>query len=114
LWVLIYFFFSSRRRHTRLVSDRSSDVCSSDLERGLEATVAPGAVRRTDLDRRAGSSRSRATRPTASSRGSGTALGVSRHVTQEKIGRAACRGKGEREGGAGAREKENEGRTEEQ
>ena len=26
-----YFFFSSRRRHTRLVSDWSSDVCSSDL-----------------------------------------------------------------------------------
>src|SRR5262249_58962933 len=26
-------FFSSRRRHTRLVSDWSSDVCSSDLER---------------------------------------------------------------------------------
>src|SRR5438046_10334703 len=25
------FFFSSRRRHTRLVSDWSSDVCSSDL-----------------------------------------------------------------------------------
>src|SRR5258706_398528 len=24
------FFFSSRRRHTRLVSDWSSDVCSSD------------------------------------------------------------------------------------
>src|SRR5437016_8113668 len=32
--VLVYldfFFFSSRRRHTRLVSDWSSDVCSSDL-----------------------------------------------------------------------------------
>src|SRR5215213_11245556 len=28
---LIFFFFSSRRRHTRLVSDWSSDVCSSDL-----------------------------------------------------------------------------------
>src|SRR5215213_11430758 len=28
------FFFSSRRRHTRLVSDWSSDVCSSDLELG--------------------------------------------------------------------------------
>src|SRR5437016_5400125 len=28
------FFFSSRRRHTRLVSDWSSDVCSSDLEDG--------------------------------------------------------------------------------
>src|SRR5262249_59068865 len=27
------FFFSSRRRHTRLVSDWSSDVCSSDLMR---------------------------------------------------------------------------------
>src|SRR5437016_6226315 len=28
---LVAFFFSSRRRHTRLVSDWSSDVCSSDL-----------------------------------------------------------------------------------
>src|SRR5438046_6933714 len=27
-----FFFFSSRRRHTRLVSDWSSDVCSSDLK----------------------------------------------------------------------------------
>src|SRR5205814_7225821 len=26
------FFFSSRRRHTRCLSDWSSDVCSSDLE----------------------------------------------------------------------------------
>src|SRR5256885_11347089 len=26
-----YFFFSSRRRHTRLQGDWSSDVCSSDL-----------------------------------------------------------------------------------
>src|SRR6266446_3746553 len=29
LWYL--FFFSSRRRHTRLQGDWSSDVCSSDL-----------------------------------------------------------------------------------
>src|SRR5437016_9929192 len=29
--MLCSFFFSSRRRHTRLVSDWSSDVCSSDL-----------------------------------------------------------------------------------
>src|SRR5256885_3038036 len=28
-----FFFFSSRRRHTRLQGDWSSDVCSSDLER---------------------------------------------------------------------------------
>src|SRR5215467_8742411 len=30
--VLVFFFFSSRRRHTRLQGDWSSDVCSSDLE----------------------------------------------------------------------------------
>ena len=29
------FFFSSRRRHTRLVSDWSSDVCSSDLTKRI-------------------------------------------------------------------------------
>src|SRR5262249_57309788 len=29
---VVLFFFSSRRRHTRLVSDWNSDVCSSDLE----------------------------------------------------------------------------------
>src|SRR5205814_4924328 len=28
----VYFFFSSRRRHTRCLSDWSSDVCSSDLQ----------------------------------------------------------------------------------
>src|SRR5438093_7684866 len=33
------FFFSSRRRHTRLVSDWSSDVCSSDLEFAREAAL---------------------------------------------------------------------------
>src|SRR5262245_20228922 len=30
---LLSFFFSSRRRHTRCLSDWSSDVCSSDLQR---------------------------------------------------------------------------------
>src|SRR5687768_18037162 len=30
--VHIFFFFSSRRRHTRCSRDWSSDVCSSDLE----------------------------------------------------------------------------------
>src|SRR6266480_6869309 len=33
------FFFSSRRRHTRLTCDWSSDVCSSDLERELVLDV---------------------------------------------------------------------------
>src|SRR5256885_12064974 len=31
--ILCVFFFSSRRRHTRLQGDWSSDVCSSDLYR---------------------------------------------------------------------------------
>src|SRR5690242_21276614 len=31
---MYFFFFSSRRRHTRLTCDWSSDVCSSDL-RGI-------------------------------------------------------------------------------
>src|SRR5207248_7476292 len=29
--LLVFFFFSSRRRHTRSYGDWSSDVCSSDL-----------------------------------------------------------------------------------
>src|SRR3989449_7688956 len=29
---MVFFFFSSRRRHTRCSRDWSSDVCSSDLE----------------------------------------------------------------------------------
>src|SRR6266496_4633441 len=29
--MLVFFFFSSRRRHTRSLRDWSSDVCSSDL-----------------------------------------------------------------------------------
>src|SRR2546422_6710226 len=31
-----FFFFSSRRRHTRCSRDWSSDVCSSDLARGVD------------------------------------------------------------------------------
>src|SRR5215813_3902374 len=34
----LYFFFSSRRRHTRCGRDWSSDVCSSDLVLGIETT----------------------------------------------------------------------------
>src|SRR2546427_10779489 len=39
-FILLVFFFSSRRRHTRFDCDWSSDVCSSDLVRRLgSATV---------------------------------------------------------------------------
>src|SRR2546429_4874303 len=34
-FVCVFFFFSSRRRHTRCSRDWSSDVCSSDLALGL-------------------------------------------------------------------------------
>src|SRR5256885_5282291 len=32
---ILFFFFSSRRRHTRLQGDWSSDVCSSDLDTSI-------------------------------------------------------------------------------
>src|SRR5690625_6415073 len=38
---LVYFFFSSRRRHTRWPRDWSSDVCSSDLRLGEGFAVDP-------------------------------------------------------------------------
>src|SRR5258705_3311002 len=37
----VVFFFSSRRRHTRCLSDWSSDVCSSDLCSALIQPVTP-------------------------------------------------------------------------
>src|SRR5262245_63461978 len=37
-----FFFFSSRRRHTRCLSDWSSDVCSSDLPRAARAASRAG------------------------------------------------------------------------
>src|SRR5437764_14147303 len=36
---MIFFFFSSRRRHTRYIGDWSSDVCSSDLRAGCRRQV---------------------------------------------------------------------------
>src|SRR2546429_4283378 len=44
-----FFFFSSRRRHTRCSRDWSSDVCSSDLSRlprisGIEVEFAEGEI----------------------------------------------------------------------
>src|SRR2546430_13657327 len=45
--LVCFFFFSSRRRHTRFDCDWSSDVCSSDLIRAvfLDGCVAPHAQR---------------------------------------------------------------------
>src|SRR5215203_576295 len=37
--MLIFFFFSSRRRHTRYWRDWSSDVCSSDLLEAMQVEL---------------------------------------------------------------------------
>src|SRR5438045_8583714 len=39
VYIILLFFFSSRRRHTRCLSDWSSDVCSSDLSMHARHTV---------------------------------------------------------------------------
>src|SRR5438045_9559992 len=79
---LCLFFFSSRRRHTRCLSDWSSDVCSSDLS-GLgyavsrqEFETAGVKVRNLEV-RRAGAGKT-------------------------QIGRASCRERGEVAGVAGS------------
>src|SRR5690349_24009834 len=46
------FFFSSRRRHTSSLRDWSSDVCSSDLRRGLGHREPGERSGRVGLDRR--------------------------------------------------------------
>src|SRR6267154_5034890 len=42
VWLCLFFFFSSRRRHTRWTGDWSSDVCSSDLIARVVTAVANG------------------------------------------------------------------------
>src|SRR2546430_9181467 len=51
-----FFFFSSRRRHTRFDCDWSSDVCSSDLDRCRHSARA-GQPRAVVLDGSGGSGR---------------------------------------------------------
>src|SRR2546426_12191032 len=90
------FFFSSRRRHTRLQGDWSSDVCSSDL-RGAAAVGAR-------VDRPPASRRLRRRRYGAArvllSRSHGDDVS---HVGE--IGRASCRERGEISVGGGSLKK---------
>src|SRR5699024_12220735 len=81
LYCSIFFFFSSRRRHTRSKRDWSSDVCSSDLERephgpGREASL------RVEVDDDAQATGEHADGPGA---------GVDRGPGDGEIGRASCR-----------------------
>src|SRR2546430_16317772 len=81
----IFFFFSSRRRHTRFDCDWSSDVCSSDLAGEHERP--PPVLHQLGGDR---------------VETIGAAGGE-----RDKIGRAACRGRGEISGGAASFKKKN-------
>src|SRR5256885_4680646 len=51
VWWLV-FFFSSRRRHTRLQGDWSSDVCSSDLLSHLQWPSGAFSVKRSTPQQR--------------------------------------------------------------
>src|SRR5215813_14906963 len=48
--VFLYFFFSSRRRHTRCGRDWSSDVCSSDLGIQLNKTSRNSVLFQTNIN----------------------------------------------------------------
>src|SRR5207249_9280324 len=100
----VFFFFSSRRRHTRSKRDWSSDVCSSDLPPG----AAPHPARARGRARRAARRHSRA----------GSFEGRASSKEEEaappppwtaQIGRASCRERVELSGGAGAVKKERRG-----
>src|SRR6266446_7560832 len=49
LLFILVFFFSSRRRHTRLQGDWSSDVCSSDLMRPPDGATRPRIALRSEV-----------------------------------------------------------------
>src|SRR5262245_62494897 len=93
-YFILCFFFSSRRRHTRCLSDWSSDVCSSDLPApAAPPSVRPAAALRAprlcETRTRAALSRIRARgRPTRSPRPD------RRTAVRRQIGRASCRERG--------------------
>src|SRR2546430_17138876 len=84
----LFFFFSSRRRHTRFDCDWSSDVCSSDLLRRSPASKPASMCRSKYRSLTAGLRRRRL--PIFSSR---------------QIGRASWRGRVEISGGGGSLKK---------
>src|SRR5436305_15288930 len=96
--MLVFFFFSSRRRHTRCGRDWSSDVCSSDLRGTAASTPAPSGWSRTQTHVN-GSAGTTAAKDCGRSDTSSTS-------PRRKIGRASCRERVEVWGGSGAVEQE--------
>src|SRR5206468_9375849 len=101
-----FFFFSSRRRHTRSDRDWSSDVCSSDL--GLQPTVdtygPPPLAKMTHLIEEVNAV-DIATRIADEGRPPFAGLVAAHEITAGgvvmQIGRASCRERGENVGGGG-------------
>src|SRR5690606_39985627 len=90
-----YFFFSSRRRHTRFSRDWSSDVCSSDLK--LQALCVEDAPGYSTSDHMARDRKVRVTwvdLPESDPR-DGTLREIARSagaaIVRREIGRASCR-----------------------
>src|SRR2546422_8809273 len=89
---MIFFFFSSRRRHTRCSRDWSSDVCSSDLKRQDSPVVFEQCDRLPGRVERQAPAPFRARDPVGF-------LRVDERVFEQaelelrQIGRASCRGK---------------------
>src|SRR5438067_3801021 len=92
----IFFFFSSRRRHTRSKRDWSSDVCSSDLP-SRTPTRRPGRAQRSSDDgslyeaQRVGVRDGLRSRRCPELAVHGVGLGLDRVGGDLKIGRASCR-----------------------
>src|SRR5262245_65218438 len=90
LMTCFFFFFSSRRRHTRCLSDWSSDVCSSDLDiEGDAGSIAERGQFRNirAAARRAAARRGRRPQRDLPPRDPGHAAGE----VGDEIGRASCR-----------------------
>src|SRR5438093_8863929 len=94
-------FFPSRRRHTRLVSDSSSDVCSSDLRAGA---LRPGGAflfvvfldgRNQENNEKEGAARTQGASPQSPSPQAGRQA-----ERRGEIGRASCRERVQTSGGA--------------
>src|SRR2546430_6789702 len=88
----VFFFFSSRRRHTRFDCDWSSDVCSSDL--GVEE--GPGELEVEVAGVQLGVAQRHEPRVRGAERGEPArdrSAAVRQAQRVEEIGRASCRGK---------------------
>src|SRR5207237_5710671 len=84
-----WFFFSSRRRHTRFKCDWSSDVCSSDLPQSQIGAPAKRIEVRGIAGEDAGADRAQMHREIA--RNNGARIIADPSLGLEEIGRASCR-----------------------